>query len=127
MGCGASKNLSEPAREFYNELCYQPDLKRRKFLGTGNDKIISAWRNLCYGNSVFLPIAPDQVKMKKIRGSRKTHGKNNRLFERLEKMNTETMNYGGYYVLPNIRVADTEDQFMDIYLLTPKIEDEKLA
>jgi hypothetical protein len=73
---------------------------------------------------VFLPISEDLRANKKNSGSRKlaayrkAKGKKNKLYEKIEKMSTETMNYGGYYILPNIRTSENDDEFMDIYLLT---------
>lgn len=75
-----------------------------------------AYSSSIYGGSVLTPVGS-------INGRRT---KNNPLHEEISKMEVQSIKAGNYYVLKHVRKSSAHNIYLDIYLLTGSIQDQKL-
>jgi hypothetical protein len=82
--------------------------------------------NEVYGGSVLLPVG--------MKGKKRT--KANPIYDEVITMETkegtkpiplDILKGGGYYILPNVRMSMTSNEFVDVWVLVESIKDQQVA
>ena len=115
MGCTSGKQqMSESSRQFHTMITAKPNFFKFGYKSDNIKTLAKSIASPVFGGSVFLPVAKKGHK----------RSKKNPLEEEIVKLNTEVMQYGGYYYLPDIKDSEFSNEFLDVYLLTPHIKNQ---
>ena len=99
---------------WYNIICHKLSEFKIRYKSDNIKTLAKSIASPVFGGSVFLPVAKKGHK----------RSKKNPLEEEIVKLNTEVMQYGGYYYLPDIKDSEFSNEFLDVYLLTPHIKNQ---
>ena len=109
--------MCDGSREFHKMIKAKPDFSKFAYKSDNIKTLAKSIASPVYGGSVFLPVA------KKGR----PRSKKNPLEDEIVKLNTEVLQFGGYYYLPDIKDSEFSNEYLDVYLLAPHIKDKDLG